>query len=68
VISPELCQLAKLDTLALNSNSLRDAIPDDIGDLASLKHLTRYDNELSGTIPTSIGSLKNLLDSARSLP
>ena len=51
---------AHVETLALEFNNLRGAIPPEIGNLAALAHLDLADNRLTGSIPVEIGNLTNL--------
>ncbi len=54
----------RVEALELRDNSLRGAIPPEIGDLAALEHLSLGDNRLAGAIPAEIGNLERLVELA----
>ena len=56
----ELGDLAELQFLQLDNNSLAGSIPAELGNLANLEWLFLYNNMLTGGIPSEIGSLANL--------
>ena len=59
-ISPELGNLASLESLHLSSNDLSGPIPAELGGLANLQDLNLGRNQLSGPIPAELGGLANL--------
>ena len=52
--------LASLEHLGLEGNSLSGPIPPELGNLASLTHLLLSSNDLSGPIPSELGGLSGL--------
>ncbi|MCY3809675.1 MAG: Ig-like domain-containing protein [Gemmatimonadetes bacterium] len=61
-IPPELGDLAALEELWLESNSLTGAIPVELGDLSNLRDLLLAENLLSGPIPHELGDLEGLVE------
>jgi len=54
------CTSAKVTSLILSSNSLKGAIPSELGNLTNLTVLDLSINSLSGSIPSELGNLTNL--------
>ena len=59
-IPEELGDLANLQELSLNENTLSGEIPAELGDLTNLRVLSLWGNRLSGEIPAELGNLTNL--------